>query len=227
MTGRGTRAFLWWVVAAGCGRIDFAARPDGTGTPGVDTSIDMGPAVCGDGVCAGQQGELCATCSDCVTLSAVCGNGACEAGETGVCYADCGPAPWPGAWQTEAMDLLTAANQARATGVMCPGTSTVMTAPALVYDVTYEPTAREWAWEAAHENWIPADACNGRTALQRVTTANAASIWKVFAASSPSNAIAMLLADATACPNVMTASNTKLGAAAAHDLITSHAVVFR
>ena len=123
--------------------------------------------------------------------------------------------------------MLTALNQARMTGVMCPGAGSVTTAPALIYDATIEPTAREWAWEAAHESWIPADSCNGRTGLDRVTAAGLASAWKVFNATSPADAINMLLVDPGACPNLMTSSVTELGAAAAHDAITSHAVVFR
>ncbi len=215
------RGALLWLVMAGCGRIDFAARPDST----IDTSADSHVAVCGDGVCDGQLGELCSTCSDCKTLSVVCGNGACEAGEDGTCYVDCGPSPWP--WQAEADQMLTALNQARATGVTCPGATSAITAPALVYDAVIEPTAREWAWEAAHETWYPADACNGRTAFDRVTAAGLASAWKVFGSTSPADAINMLLADASACPNVMSSSVTEFAGAAAHDAITSHAVVFR
>lgn len=227
MTGRSWGVPLYLTLLASCGRIDFA-RVDGEVPPPPDARPDAAPAVCGDGICAGESGELCATCADCKTLSQVCGNGACEAGEAS-CYADCGPLPWPSAWQTEAMDMLAALNQARMNGVMCPGSGMVTTAPPLAYDTTIEPMAREWAWEAAHENWIPADSCNGRSALDRIIAAGlgSGSAWKVFDAASPADAINMLLVDTTACPNVMTPSVTKLGAAAAHDLITSHGVALR
>jgi uncharacterized protein YkwD len=225
MLGR-SRDALVFVLLASCGRVDFATI-DAATVP-ADARPDAAPAVCGDNVCSGDQGELCATCTDCKTLSQVCGNGACEAGEDS-CYADCGPLPWPSTWQTEATDMLAALNQARTTGVMCPGSGTVTTAPPLTYDPTIEPTAREWAWEAAHENWIPADSCNGRTALDRITAAGlgTGSAWKVFDSASPTDAINMLLAYNVSCPNLMTPSVTKFAAAAAHDLITSHAVALR
>lgn len=216
---------LYLTLVASCGRIDFT-RVDGSAALPPDARPDAGPAVCGDNICSGDSGELCSSCSDCVTLSVVCGNGACEPGEAD-CYADCGPLPWPVAWEDEATSMLTALNNARVNGFQCPGTGAPVTAPALVYDTTYEPTAREWAWEAAHENWIPADACNGRTALSRVTVAGAQSIWKVFDSATGQDAITMLLNYSISCPNLMAAVNTKLAGAVSRDVIVSHAIVLR
>jgi hypothetical protein len=202
-------------VLLGCGRVDFAPVVDNTAVP----------AVCGDGVCAGGAGELCSTCSDCITLDPVCGNGECSAGEEATCYADCGPSPW--AWPADSSVMLSALNQARTNGTRCPGAAGTVTAPALVYDQTLEPAAREWAWEAAHENWTSPDGCNGRTATERIAAVGATSGWKAFAASSGGNAITMLLAYGPACTELMKASNTRFAGVGAHDAITAHAIMLK
>lgn len=217
----GVRA-LALTALVGCGRLGFEPMTDAR-------PVDMAelPAVCGDGVCAGGSGELCSTCkSDCATSAPVCGNGECGMGEDGLtCYADCGPSPWP--WQADSAAMLTAINNARTTGTMCPGTSMIVTAPALTYDTGLEVTAREWAWEAAHQDWGPADACNGRLAVDRVGAAGATSAWKAFGATSGAEGIAMLLAFAPACAQMMSASNTRFAGVGAYDLITAHAIVLR
>ena len=204
----------------GCGRVGFE--------PSADAVVDIAtvPAVCGDGICAGISGELCSTCIDCVTVAAVCGNGECSPGETGAdCYADCGPTPWP--WQGDSIAMLSALNTARMNGVTCPGSPTAVTAPALVYDASFDAAAREWAWEGAHESWTAADACNGRFASDRVKTAGASSIWKSFATGSGADAIASLLAYAPACAEMIASTNTKFAGASAYDMITAHAIVLR
>ena len=176
----------WVVIAlAGCGRLGFDPTADGA----ADTTTL--PAVCGDGVCDGVGGELCSSCSDCATAAAVCGNGECNGGEDGSCYADCGPTPWP--WTVDAMQMFATINQARVQGFMCPGAPTAVTAPALTFDTGLEVGAREWAWEAAHEDWAPADACNGRLASDRVTAAGASSGWKSFGGTTGSAGAMMLL----------------------------------
>jgi hypothetical protein len=217
MTGRGT--LLIATLAAGCGRVSFDSRK-------LDAEIDSGPAVCGDGVCAGEIGELCTGCaSDCATRERVCGNGACEDGEPKTCYADCGPSPWP--WESDATLMLAAVNQARTNGVACPGGGGGASVPALVYDAALEPGAREYAWEAAHQSWTPNGGCNGRTAVERIQAAGAMSGWKAFGASSGTDAVATLLAFMPACNQIMNASYTALGAAGAYDAITSHALMLR
>ena len=123
--------------------------------------------------------------------------------------------------------MLAAVNQTRATGTSCPGGGGGQVVPALTYDATLEPGAREYAWEAAHQNWTPNGGCNGRTALDRITEVGATSIWKTFGATSPQDSIAMLVAFMPACTEIMSASNTAFAAAGAHDLITSHAIVLR
>ncbi|HEY5948855.1 MAG TPA: CAP domain-containing protein [Kofleriaceae bacterium] len=203
----------------GCGRVGF--DPVGDALPDIANL----PAACGDGVCAGRDGELCSTCaSDCATLADVCGNGECSDGES-TCYADCGPSPWP--WQTDSAAMLTAINQARANGTICPGSTATQTAPALAYDPALEPAAREWAWEAAHEDWAASDSCNGRAGVDRVVAAGATSAWKAFGSASGTDAIAALLAFQPACDEMMKASNTQFAAAAAYDLITAHAIMLR
>lgn len=211
---------LWVIALVGCGRVGFDSV-------GGDRAPDAYvPVVCGDGVCAGNAGELCNNCAaDCATLAQVCGNGACEAGEQPSCYADCGPVPWP--WSSDATAMLAALNQARTNGRVCPGGTVTLTGPALVYDPTLEPTAREWAWEAAHEDWQPANGCNGRTSEDRLALVGATSGWKTFAAASPADAIEMLLAYSFACPELMRATNTQFAGAAAYDVIVSHSIMLR
>jgi hypothetical protein len=209
---------VWVTALIGCGRLGF--EPVG------DVDMTNVPAVCGDGICAGASGELCSTCTDCITTADVCGNAECSPGETGVsCYADCGPSPWP--WQSDSATMLAAINNARSTGVVCPGASSTVTAPALSYDVTFDAAAREWAWEAAHGDWVPANGCNGRAATERVNTAGASSIWKSFDTGSGAAAIASLLAFAPSCTEMMAVSNTKFAGASAYDLVTAHAIVLR
>jgi hypothetical protein len=207
------------VALVGCGRVAFDALP-------ADANIDSAIAVCGDNICAGDLGELCTTCmNDCATLAQVCGNGACEAGEETVCYADCGPSPWP--WTSEANEMLVALNQFRATGTICPGETMTRTGPPLTHDGSLEPFAREWAWEAAHQEWFSIDSCNGRPAGDRLTAIGASSGWRTFDKPSPMDAIATLLAYEPSCPLLMSTSNTRLATAGAHDVSTSHTVVLR
>ena len=207
------------VLLAGCGRIGF----DGAAH---DATIDTGPTVCGDRVCAGEQGELCTSCAaDCVTLARACGNGACEAGEDDACPADCGPTPWP--WAGDGALMLAAVNEARATGITCPGGAGGQMLPPLTYDGSLEPTAREWAWEAAHQGWTPADGCNGRSAEDRVAAAGVSSIWKAFGATTASEGAAMLIAFGPACAAIMDTENTSFAGTGAHDMIDCHAIVLK
>jgi hypothetical protein len=211
------------MFATACGRVGFEPR-----AVDVDAAADVDSllAVCGDGVCAGQSGELCVSCAtDCATLAKVCGNGVCEPDEQPACIADCGPAPWP--WGAEANEIIAAVNTARQMGVTCTSGGGGQVVSMLAYDATLEAGAREFAWEAAHQDWGPTAGCNGRTAVERVAAYGASSGWKTFDASSSDDAVAMLLAFAPACPELMRASNTMIGAAAAHDAITSHAIMLR
>jgi cysteine-rich secretory family protein len=123
--------------------------------------------------------------------------------------------------------MLAALNQARTNGRICPGDTATLSAAPLVYDATLEPAAREWAWEAAHENWGPANGCNGRTSTDRVAAAGATSAWKTFSAASPADAIEMLLDTSFACPELMKATNTKFAGAGAYDVIVSHAIMLK
>jgi len=208
------------IALVGCGRVAFDPIVDGA----ADTATL--PAVCGDGVCEGGAGELCSTCSDCATAALVCGNGECTAGEDGAsCYADCGPSPWP--WTDDAAQMLATINQARTQGTMCPGGGMTLTAPALTYDTALEVVAREWAWEAAHENWGPPDSCNGRLASDRLGTVGASSGWKSFGGTTGPEGAAALIAFMPACNQIMNPSNTLLGAAAAYDVINAHAIMLR
>jgi uncharacterized protein YkwD len=188
-------------------------------------ALDVPAAVCGDNVCSGNAGENCTTCADCVTLTPVCGNSVCDPGEATTCYTDCGPLPW--AWPGDADEMLIAVNQARTSGTTCPGGGGQQTAPALTADTTLEVTAREWAWETAHLGWTMSASCNGRSGNDRVTDAGASTAWKVFNATSPTTAITYLLGSKDSCNAIMSASNTRLGAAGAHDLLDAEAIVLR
>lgn len=213
------RALVVVIALSGCGRLEFdASQPR-------DAQPDSGPAVCGNGVCEGNGGELCSSCDDCVTLSQVCGNGACDPGEDGTnCYADCGPSPWPWA---EGAAMMAALNAARTMGRQCPGTTMVVTAPAVTYDMTLLPMAQEYAWEAAHENWTLLNACNGRIASERFAAGGASTGWKAFGATDGPNAIAMLLAFGPGCQALMNPANTMFAGTGAYDVITAHAVMMR
>jgi hypothetical protein len=222
-TGVGDGREAWVLVAmlsAACGRVAF--EPNIIDADAVPDSL---PALCGDGVCVGQSGELCVNCTaDCATLAKVCGNGVCEPDEQPACVADCGPAPWP--WGAEANEIIASVNAARQMGVTCASGGGQVVG-VLAYDATLEAGAREFAWEAAHQNWAATDGCNGRTGFDRLAAYGASSVWKTFDASSSNDAVAQLLAFDPACPELMRASNTRIGAAAAHDLITSHAIMLR
>jgi hypothetical protein len=222
--GVADRREVWMLVAMlapACGRVGFEPR-----AVDLDAAPDSLPAVCGDGLCAGQSVELCVSCAaDCATLAKVCGNGACEPDEQLTCIADCGPSPWP--WGAEADEVIAAVNNARQMGVTCPSGGGGQVVDLLAYDATLEAGAREFSWEAAHQEWAATDGCNGRTGVERLAAYGASSGWKTFDASSSSDAVATLLAFAPACPELMRASNTMIGAAAAHDVITSHAIMLR
>src|SRR5690242_7264079 len=69
--------------AAEAGGGDDAAVDDGSAEDAAMTSSPDAPSpmnpTCGDGVCAGNSGELCSTCAtDCAKQTVTCGNGQCE-----------------------------------------------------------------------------------------------------------------------------------------------------
>ena len=208
------------ITLLGCGRVGFDPRSDAT-----DIGVDTPAAVCGDQVCSGGAGELCSACSDCATLAQVCGNGACDPGESPGCYADCGPTPWT--WTSDANALLAAVNQARTNGTMCPGGGGMQIRPALVYDTSLEPFAREVAWETAHESWTNNVGCNGRSFSDQLTMLGAAALWKVYGAATPGDAIGFLLGMMGSCNSIMAAGITQLGGAGAYDALNAHTIVLR
>lgn len=214
----------------GCGRLNFNERATSDGqTADVTSSLDDAGidaidaatiAVCGNGICEGQLGELCGMCqSDCAVSTVVCGNAECQAGEDGTnCFADCGPPNWP--WAADETSLLNAVNAARTGGVTCPGDMNPRTAPAFSSTTSMTIGVREFAWELTHHMFAMGNgmSCNGRTFIQReqpyggngglsvsggVTDATmAVNVWK---------------ANATLCPILFTTNATMASTGVAHE----------
>jgi uncharacterized protein YkwD len=230
------RAAIAVLIACACGRVglesrlyDAAAEPADT-MLGIDASIDAisishlcpQPVMCGDGCCAGDQGEMCSSCAaDCAVTTPACGNGQCDPGEDSTsCYVDCGPTPW--AWTTDETALLTAVNQARTGGTKCPGRP-LTTAPAVPVDPTLVPAARDNVWEIAHQNYFqPSGAvCNGRTFGQLQTEYGFTAQATYFSGNTTAtvaNAMSVWLNSSTLCPIVMDPTLTGAAAVAARDV---------
>jgi uncharacterized protein YkwD len=175
------------------------------------------PPTCGDGVCAGNAGELCSTCAtDCAKQTVTCGNGQCEAGESPGCTADCGPSPWT--WASNEAQLATLINNARTQGFACPGSATV-TRPAFIIDDSMKLGAREWVWELAHQNYFNnGNYCNGRTLAER--KALGGNFTGYLLASGYTNvqmAFDSWMTSATLCPIVMSGVATRASIAIALD----------
>lgn len=206
-------------MVGACGRVGFDR--DVAGTTGGDSAVpddsvaDVAPMVCGDGICVGNLGELCATCpSDCNTREVtVCGNGQCDPPEdSNSCYADCGPTPWT--WTAEEDDLTARINTARTGGTDCPGGGGATTAPALTASTSLTLGAREWAWESTYHAWDTDAACNGRTYVERVEMAGATqphALWIHFGSATPAGAMTSFLSDQATCESIMNTVYTQLG----------------
>jgi len=183
---------------------------------------------CGDNRCVGNAGELCGTCTaDCATTAVVCGNAQCQPGESPDCYADCGPVPWT--WNTEEQQLMTLINNARTTGVACPGANNV-TRPAFTLEPALIAGAREWAWEMSHSNYFgsTADGCNGRTYQQRKLDGGAFTGYvRSRGYATVQLAFDAWMASATQCPIVMSATATKMYASVAFDTAKSYLMVVK
>lgn len=213
---------------------DAAPRPECTGGDDrcLATCADEDPdcvTTCGDGQCIGNAGELCPTCAtDCKTREIVCGNGQCEAGESPDCFADCGPAPW--SWVALESDLLAAINAKRVGGHACPGRSSV-TAPALTASMTMLPVAREWVWEIAHHEYLPAAesgvACNGRTLNDRAMQASFSYEANGRGYNSVAEAIDSWFTHAVICPRLMSTGYTQAATAVALDRLNVYLVLLR
>lgn len=214
----------------GCGRLNFNETVVDASSPSTDAALDApGVAVCGNGTCEGERGELCGKCmSDCAVATAVCGNGQCDAGET--CYADCGPANWP--WTQDEMDLFAAVNAARTGGVTCPGDSMPRTAPAFTLNASVVPGAREHAWEMAHHE-IPAGtgtSCNGRTFPQRQVPyggSGGLSVSSTGPIATMSQVVDVWKTSGPLCPILMSTSQTMAGAGVAHDAAHGFVIWFK
>jgi hypothetical protein len=221
------RAAIIFALAA-CGRIAFERR-DAAIDSNDDAAIesDAFVAVCGDGICSGNAGELCKQCgSDCATLADVCGNGECSTTEDSTsCYADCGPTPWP--WIADDQALFNEINLARTGGTMCPGDSMPRFAPAFVADNSILPGAREYAWEIAHHDFAAPDAsaCNGRTFGDRATPYGAAGAMALIAVGvvAPASVVGAWKNSSTLCPQIlMNTGMTGLATAIARDVKHSY-----
>lgn len=170
---------------------------------------------CGDGVCVGNAGELCTTCAaDCNTRSTtVCGNGQCDPGEdSDVCYADCGPTPWP--WIVAENDMDAVVNDARTNGFDCPGGGGATTAAPLTRITSLDLGAREWAWEISFAKLTGTASCNGRTLADRLSGAGnmgGGAAWIANGHATSSAALADLLAAQASCDSIMSTSYTRLG----------------
>jgi hypothetical protein len=228
---------LLCLCLAACGRIGFAghAAParldaaidappdaplcvtgDGLCPPGCTAATDGDcPAACGDGTCSGNSGETCRSCmADCDTMAAVCGNGICDPGETSAtCPPDCGPSPWP--FGQMEMDFLTAVNQARTTGVTCPGDSMVTTAPALTLDPAPPTSARLLAWNlAALDTLLPAPTtCNGASVGSFATTAGYSAYVLGTGYPTAQDAVNGFVTSSNTCPIIMSRSVAMIGVA--------------
>lgn len=202
------RGVVGLALVVGCGRIEFDARRD---APALDDGVandasDASAVACGDGVCEGNAGELCATCNaDCKTREDVCGNGDCSVTEDGAsCFADCGPTPWP--WQPEEAELVSRLNDARAAGIDCGGGPVVRAA--IPVGTFLVPGAREMVWEQVHQNQLTSgadslDGCNGRTVNERMleygATPGHASVRLHGVGATPAIAISQFIGSSMSC----------------------------
>ncbi|HEY5921076.1 MAG TPA: CAP domain-containing protein [Kofleriaceae bacterium] len=172
-------------------------------------------AVCGDGTCAGTQGELCTNCAmDCRTTQAVCGNGACQTGETSAsCYVDCGPSPWPSMWATYEMQVLTAMNTHRMAGTDCPS-GAKSAVGALSMSTALQRASELHSWDQSYSGYFSHTSCNTRTFTQRAsaqgTTVSAENIAIGYA--SPSAAVAgWMSSTAGHCDAIMNGNYSTVG----------------
>lgn len=185
------------------------------------------PAQCGDGVCAGNAGELCSTCAaDCANQTVTCGNGQCEAGESPSCYADCGPTPWT--WAGEETQLATLINNARTQGFTCPGAAKV-TRTAFILDDALKPGAREWVWELAHQDFFNnGNYCNGRTLGDRKALGGDFTGYLLASGyTTVQAAFDSWMTSATLCPIVMSGAATRASIAVALDTTTGFIITMK
>lgn len=203
----------------GCGRLNFNEQV--TSDADVDSPLADAAtiAVCGNGICEGELGELCGMCSgDCAVKTVVCGNGECQTGEDGTnCFADCGPVPWP--WTQEEMDLLNAVNAVRTGGVTCPGDTMPRTAAAYTATTSMTIGTREMAWELVHHMFSSGNgtSCNGRTFSQREQPYGGSGGLTVYGnVADAATVVDVWKTDSTLCPILMTAK-TQASTAVAHD----------
>lgn len=225
----------------GCGRINF-------GVPGVPGDTDVAPcragdnicrvsclstdpdcvAICGDGQCVGNAGELCTNCTDCDTMSSVCGNGACDPTEdSDTCFADCGPIPWT--WEVEELDLLSQINTARTSGTTCPGGGGPITSAAIIIDPTLRAAAREWAWEYAYQQFTGSGSCNGRSENERFVASGvqgAASFWVANGGDTPTVLMMNFLNNMAICNDILNAAYTKVGIGVVFQSFNSYVLIF-
>jgi hypothetical protein len=221
---------LLLVVAAGCGGNASGGGDagncgaDGVCTPGCTDDPDC-TAVCGDNACT--DNELCSNCApDCATRDLACGNGACEGGEdTTTCFADCGPSPWT--WATDEQQLLDMVNAIRTAGLQCPGAPTVTIAPPLALQASFVPSAHEWAWEVAHQNFVSATggACNGRTFDDRAAAGGYVSFVLSRDHATVEAAVTAWKTSAVLCPIMMNPQRTEAATAIAMDAAKSYLIV--
>ena len=211
----------------GCGRLNFNERAvsdgdvDSPSTDGSDAAIDAATiAVCGNGICEGQLGELCGMCGgDCAVKTLVCGNGECQTGEDGTnCFADCGPPSWP--WTQDETDLLAAVNSVRVGGAVCPGEASPRTAPAFSSTTTMTIGAREYAWELVHHMFSQGNgvSCNGRTFIEREQPYGGNGGLSVYGnVTSATQAVDVWKMNATLCPILFTTGPTLASTGVAHE----------
>jgi hypothetical protein len=175
---------------------------------------------CGDGICVGNAGELCANCADCNTLNPVCGNGYCDSNEdSDTCYADCGPTPWP--WTSDEDSFRAMVNSIRTGGYKCPSSSMPTTAPALTRVASMDTAARMYAWAYAYQLLPQADvSCNGRTIQDRFNDAQAPGSGMSVELSQPGFDVAAafpVFLGPTSCASLMDPTWTRLGVGIAYD----------
>lgn len=184
----------------------------------------------GDGVCVGNAGELCTRDNDCRTREDVCGNGECSASEdSDLCYADCGPTPWP--WAEQEAALLAAVNERRARGIACDGGAAVTLGP-LTLDVGAQRVARERAWELSFAGQSAAGgSCNGRSPWEIVVSAGVSSPpagllqSRGNAGSQLSEVVEIWVAAPTLCPFLINPMITRITPAVARPDGAPHAFV--
>ena len=221
-------------LLAACGRVGFEQGDASTCVAGdglcTVECVGVDPdcvTTCGDGRCVGNAKELCSVCAaDCATLDPVCGNGACDPGERAAhCVADCGPDPWP--WSGDEDQLVALINQTRTAGFQCA--SMVETAPELAIDATMQPSAREWAWELAHQQFFDPSggACNGRSLADREAAAGFAGYLSASGYTTVQDVLAAWLADPAQCAIVMSPVPTQIFVAIGRDVDAAYIIELR